>query len=146
MESGSIGEWHAYDAPPVLTLCTALTAGPLCSGRTKQSFTDWTATVSTTTHPKRSSRARYYLLFQSTSSNAFLSLITQIVLPRKDESMTYGYYGTEASKTYPNPLFVKVPRPSFPPSLSLSCPIVLHYGLAVIEYPLSLSLSRTVLQ
>ena len=33
-----------------------------------------------------------------------------MVLPRENEAMTYGYYGTDASKTYPNPLFVKLTR------------------------------------
>ncbi len=33
-------------------------------------------------------------------------------MPRKDESHTYGYYGTDAAKSggYANPLFVKLTR------------------------------------
>jgi len=33
-----------------------------------------------------------------------------IVLPSSDEAVSFGYYGTTASSTYPNPLFIKLTR------------------------------------
>jgi len=34
----------------------------------------------------------------------------EVVLPVTDEADTYGYWGTEASKSYPNPLFIKLTK------------------------------------